>query len=62
MRGALKTPCLHQGLDVKMLPWFRHALPIAAQVFEHLWMQLCKNGKNLIFHSLNDNDSMGCIS
>jgi len=24
----------------------------------HLWMYLCKNGKNLISHSLNNNDSM----
>jgi len=23
-----------------------------------LWMFLCKNGKKLIFHSLNNNDSM----
>jgi hypothetical protein len=45
-----------------MLPWFVHALPLAAQAFERLWMWLCKNGKNLISHSLNDNDSMGCIS
>ena len=28
----------------------------------HLWMLLWKNGLNLIKHSLNDNDSMGCVS
>ena len=28
----------------------------------HLWMLLWKNGLNLINHSLNENDSMGCVS
>src|ERR1017187_1697834 len=35
---------------------------LAVHAFEHLCTFLCKNGKNLIFHSLNDNDSMGCVS
>ena len=30
--------------------------------FEHLWTLLCKNGKNLIFHSLSDDDSLVCVS
>jgi len=35
---------------------------LAAHAFEHLCTFLCKNGKNLISHSLNHNNSMGCVS
>ena len=35
---------------------------LAVHAFEHLCTFLCKNGKNLISHSLNDNDSMVCVS
>jgi hypothetical protein len=46
---------------VKMLSWFLHTLLVVAHAFEHLWVFLWKTGKNLISHSLSNNDSMGCV-
>ena len=49
---------------VKMLAWFLHTFffVVPVRAFERLWMFLWENGKNLISHSLSDNDSMGCVS
>ena len=45
-----------------MLAWSLRTLLGAARAFEGLWMFLCKNGKQLVSHSLSNHGSMGCVS
>ena len=51
-------PCLTYFPALRCLP-DSCARSLVACIFEHLWKFLCKNGKNLISHSLSDNDSIG---
>jgi hypothetical protein len=60
--SELVTTMRDQFPGVKMLTWFPHTFLVATHAFEHLWMFLCKNGKNLISHSLSNNDSTGYVS